>query len=223
MNFANLHIEGIESMPFAENSYVAWLDDSTDCVVLDPGLEPGKILAFLARRGLTPKAILNTHGHSDHIAGNETLKVRWPDAPLIIGVRDADKLTDPDKNLSAPFGLPLTSPAADQTVRQGDVCRYAGLELEVLDTPGHSIGHVVFLLRGQDPWVLFAGDVLFDGSVGRTDFPDGDSETLIQVIHNKLFTLTPETVVLPGHGPPTTIGREIADNPFVGYPAGYRE
>jgi glyoxylase-like metal-dependent hydrolase (beta-lactamase superfamily II) len=140
---------------------------------------------------------------------------------LVIGVGDAPKLTDPTLNLSAAFGAALFSPPADRTVDEPDRFDAAGLALEVLAAPGHSVGHVVFLSRQTAPWRLFGGDVLFRGSIGRTDFPDGDFDALRRAIHTKLFTLPDDTIVLPGHGPATTIGQEKRTNPFVGAPAGY--
>ena len=117
--------------------------------------------------------------------------------------------------MSAQFGLPITSPPADRLVREGDVIEAAGLRLEVFDVPGHSPGHVVFFYRAA-PSVLFGGDVLFRGSIGRHDFPNSDGELLLEGIRTKLFTLAPDTVVYPGHGPTTTIGHEKRYNPFVG-------
>ena len=215
-------IARIVSMPFEENTYVAHLPGRTDCLVFDPGFEPDKILAYLEESNLEPAAIVCTHGHSDHIAGNAALKVRWPECPLVIGHGDAAKLTDPELNLSAPFGAELVSPPADKLVREADVFESAGMRLEVFETPGHSIGHVVFLDRAVDPWRVYGGDVLFSGSIGRTDFPDGSFEQLEIAIHEKLFTLPDHTIVLPGHGPPTTVGTEKRSNPFVGAPAGYQ-
>src|SRR5262245_43210692 len=115
-----IQIQTIVSMPFAENCYVAWRDGSRDAVVIDPGTEPEAILAFLQEQDLVPVAILNTHGHSDHIAGNADLKAAYPDAPLIIGHGDAAMLTDPDLNLSRPFGFDFVSPPADRLIREGD-------------------------------------------------------------------------------------------------------
>lgn len=215
-----LDIDAVISMPFDENTYIVRNSGSSDCLVVDPGLEPGKILDFLKSHQLTPIAILNTHGHSDHIAGNAVLKKTYPDAPLIIGRGDAEKLTDPQKNLSAAFGVALISPPADQLVDEGDVLDLAGIKLEVRDAPGHSVGHVVFVVH--DAKVVLGGDVLFAGSIGRTDFFDGDFGALRDAIHDKLFTLPGDFVVYPGHGPETTIAAEIADNPFVGIPAGYK-
>jgi glyoxylase-like metal-dependent hydrolase (beta-lactamase superfamily II) len=222
MKMPPIELATIVSLPFEENSYVLWLPGRSDCLVVDPGLEPDKIIDELQRRRLTPAAILNTHGHSDHIAGNRDVKERWPDCPLVIGAGDAAKLTDAWQNLSAMFGVEITSPAADRLVREGDVVSAAGFELAVHEIPGHSSGHVVFVCRGLSPLVVLGGDVLFAGSVGRTDFPDGDFDALRDGIHQKLFTLPDDTVVLSGHGPPTTIGREKQGNPYVGRPAGYR-
>lgn len=217
-----LQLQTIVSQPFEENTYVASLEGSQECLVIDPGMEPEKILDYLDAQGLAPAAILNTHGHADHIAGNECLKARWPNVPLAIGRGDAEKLTNPDGNLSAAFGGRLISPTADVLLADGDVYRAAGFELEVALIPGHSKGHVVFIWRGSDPWLVFGGDVLFSGSIGRTDFPDGDAQQLTEGIHSRLFVLPDDTLVLPGHGPPTTIGQEQRTNPWVGIPSGYR-
>lgn len=209
------------SMPFDENTYVAHVPGRDDCIVFDPGFEPDAVCEYLDQRGLMPAAIVCTHGHADHIAGNAALKDRWPNCPLVIGRGDAAKLTDPQLNLSAPFGASLISPGADRTVDEPEQFEAAGLAFDVLSTPGHSSGHVVFLCRQVQPWHVFGGDVLFRGSIGRTDFPDGDFDSLRAAIHDKLFTLPDDTIVLPGHGPATTIGQEKRTNPFVGAPAGY--
>jgi glyoxylase-like metal-dependent hydrolase (beta-lactamase superfamily II) len=218
---SDLQLGKVISAPFDENTYIAHLSNRRDCIVFDPGFDPDSIVEYLEKHELTPAAILCTHGHSDHIAGNAAMKERWPGVPLVIGVGDASKLTDPEGNLSAPFGVSLISPPADRTVDEPDRFEAAGLVLEVLSTPGHSSGHVVFLCRQVEPWYVFGGDVLFRGSVGRTDFPDGDFDSLRASIHDKLFTLRDDTIVLPGHGPATTVGREKQTNPFVGTPAGY--
>jgi len=206
----------IVSRPFGENSYIVWLDGRTDCLIFDPGFEPQKIVTAIVERGLAPAALLITHGHTDHIAGNAALKSRWPDCPIIIGAGDAAKLTDPVQNLSADYGMPVTSPPADRLVHDGESIDYAGFTLEVREIPGHSCGHIVYIWRDGDPMMVFGGDVLFSGSIGRTDFPDGSFEELARGIHEKLFTLPDNTIILPGHGPRTTIGIEKQSNPFVG-------
>src|SRR5581483_965508 len=209
-----VQIHTIVSMPFQENTYVAWLPGRGDALVIDPGLEPEAILDFLQERQLRPAAVLNTHGHADHIGGNEALKQAYPEAPLLIGANEAHLLTDADANLSAPFGFAIVSPAADRLVREGEELELAGLRLEVREIPGHSPGHVVFVYR-SDPPLVFGGDVLFRGSVGRTDFPGGSAERLFAGIRAKLFTLPEDAVVYPGHGPVTTVGYEKRTNPFL--------
>lgn len=212
---STLQVHTIVSLPFQENTYVVWRAERSDALVIDPGLDPDAILAFLDERSLDVAVILDTHGHADHIAGNEALKQRFPGAPLIIGVNEVALLSDPDLNMSSPFGFAIVSPPADQLVNEGDVLEFAGFRLEVREIPGHSPGHVVFVLHDELPIVVFGGDVLFRGSIGRTDFPGGSFETLAAGIRTKLYTLPDDAVVYPGHGPVTTVGHEKRTNPFV--------
>lgn len=211
---ARLNIQTIVSQPFQENTYVVWQPGATDALVIDPGLEPHLISEFLEENGLCVAVILNTHGHGDHIGGNEAMKEAFPQAPLIIGQAETRLLADPFANMSAAFGMKLISPPADRTVREGDVLEFSGIRLEVLDIPGHSPGHVVFVYR-DSPILVFGGDVLFRESIGRSDFPGCDGRLLVRGIREKLFTLPDDTVVCPGHGPVTTIGHEKQCNPFV--------
>ena len=211
---APFSIRTLVSMPFEENTYVAWLPGRADAVVVDPGLEPEMILAFLRDEGLTPAAVLNTHGHADHIAGNQAMKEAFPSAPLVIGARDTPLLADAELNMSAAFGFEIVSPPAERTVAEGDVVEEAGLRFEVFDVPGHSPGHVVYVFRGP-PCLVFGGDVLFRGGVGRTDFPGGDGRLLYDGIRRALYTLPDDAVLYPGHGPVTTVGHERRTNPFV--------
>lgn len=185
-------------------------------MIVDPGLDAERIIASVTEQRWQPETILLTHGHADHIAGVESLKRCWPECPIVIGRKDAPKLTDSELNLSAQYDFNLTSPEADQLVEEGDRLSLAGMEFDVYETPGHSIGHVVYIWKGGSPWVVVGGDVLFREGIGRSDFPDGSHEQLVESIQTKLFTLPDDTLVLPGHGPTTTIGHEREFNPFVG-------
>lgn len=208
-----LQIHTIVSQPFAENSYVVWLENQSEAVVIDPGFEPEVILDFLQDHGLGLAAILNTHGHVDHIAGNRALKEAYPDAPIWIGQNDANMLIDPDLNLSGGHGIPITSPPRDRALLHNDTFQLAGIDFECWDLPGHSPGHIVFKVQ-REP-VLFGGDVLFQGSIGRTDFPGGSFEQLADGIRKKLYPLPDDTIIYPGHGPVTKVGHERRTNPFV--------
>ena len=175
------------------------------------------------KRKLTPAVILLTHGHVDHIAGNRDLRRVWPELPILIGTGDAVMLTDPRANLSALGGEAVTSPPADRLLVEGDRVDEAGIALDVLDLPGHSPGHIVYVWRGDSPNVVLGGDVLFQGSIGRSDFPGGSHALLVGGIRKKLFALPDETIVYPGHGDPTTVGWEKRTNPFCGDRAGLFE
>ena len=212
---SDLRVACIESAPFGENTYVVSRPGVPACLVIDPGFEPERVIEAIRAAGLAPEAILLTHGHSDHIAGNAALRRQWPGLPILIGQGDAPKLGDPAGNLSGAFGIALTSPPADRLLADRERLDLAGFALDVHEIPGHSSGHVVFVLGGHVPPVVFAGDVLFHESIGRTDFPDGDFATLARGIRGRLYALPDDTIVFPGHGPPTTVGHEKRHNPFV--------
>jgi hydroxyacylglutathione hydrolase len=219
MDATQYTIETVESAPFAEMSYVVWLDERSEALVIDPGFDVPAIFEVLSRQGLRLAGILNTHGHVDHIAGNGAMKEAFPEAPLIIGRNEARLLADAEANLSAPFGAELTSPPPDRLVEDGERFELAGFSFEVREIPGHSPGSVVFVCDQFDTPFVFGGDVLFSGSVGRTDL-GGNTEQLLSGIRSKLFSLPDGTLVLPGHGPPTTVGAEKRTNPYVGERAG---
>jgi len=210
----NYTIEVIESAPFSQNAFVLWQEGRADAIVFDPGFDSRSILLLLEAQKRRLAAILDTHGHVDHIAGNAALKDAYPDAPLIIGRNETAALSDADINLSGPFGIPITSPPPDRLVDDGESIEIAGFTFEVREIPGHSPGSVVFVCTTYDPPFVFGGDVLFAGSIGRTDL-GGDYHQLMSGIFAKLLILPDETTIYPGHGPATTIGQEKRSNPFL--------
>ena len=202
-----------------QNAYIVNLDGSSECVVIDPGMSGGEVVAALESQQLKPVAILCTHGHFDHIWGVDALRKAFPDVPTYIGAKDADKFENPSGNLSVDFDIPTSIPAAEKTVSHGDKLSLAGLEFEVRETPGHSAGHVIFILRDNAnadavKTIVFSGDLLFAESIGRSDFYDGNSDELINSIKTKILTLPDDTEVYPGHMEKTTVGHERVYNPY---------
>ena len=215
MFISDLHIVSLESASFGQNAYVVYPENSTECFIVDAGFDSAKIIRYLKKNNLNPVAILVTHGHLDHIAGNGDIKENWPECKIYVGKEDEAKLLDPNGNLSASFGVPVVTPAADQTLDDGDEITVAGIPVSVLHVPGHSRGHVVFRIAGDDGSVMFVGDVIFMDSIGRYDFPDGNYNDLIEGIRDKILTQPVETILYPGHGPKTTVERELRYNPFL--------
>jgi glyoxylase-like metal-dependent hydrolase (beta-lactamase superfamily II) len=199
---------------FQTNCYVVRRDEAAvDCLIVDPGLGADELLAFLSQHQFNPVAVVITHGHVDHIAGVAALRQQYPKIKVHIHKVDAGLLMDPEANLSALVGSAVETEPAEILLQDGDTVDEAGLQLKVLHTPGHTPGGIC--LYAESEGVVFAGDTLFADSVGRTDFPGGDMDQLIESIRTKLFALPDKTAVHPGHGMRTTIGREKRANPFV--------
>ncbi|HZY40520.1 MAG TPA: MBL fold metallo-hydrolase [Anaerolineae bacterium] len=197
--------------PAQTNCYLVAADGSTDAVVIDPGWEAAAVLARARSRDLTIKLILITHGHFDHIGAVTDLR-EATGAPMALHPLEADWLA---VNGGADlFGLKIRSVAApDIELTHGQIVEAGALKFETRLAPGHTRGHVVFIEHAQQ--AAFVGDVLFAGSIGRTDLPGGDYDTLIASIRDQLLALPDEFKVYAGHGPPTTIGAERQFNPFL--------
>lgn len=197
--------------PIQTNCYLAGCAETREGVVIDPGEEPERILAEIRTLGLTIKYILNTHAHFDHILANGPL-VKATGAPLALHPLDLPLLRQNGGAGLFGFDAP-PSPEPDLLLAEGDTFSFGTHTFQVLFTPGHTPGHVSFY--EEKAGVIFDGDVLFAGGIGRTDLPGGDYETLMASINHKLMVLPDETVVCSGHGPVTTIGRERAGNPWL--------
>ena len=196
--------------PMMSNCFILGCERTLEAAVIDPGDDADKILLSLAESKLTAKYIINTHSHFDHVGGNKRLKDATG-ADILIHSGDAPSLAMIASS-AAGLGLRIDdSPPADRLLEEGDTITIGHITLAVIHTPGHSPGGISLHTDG----LLFAGDSLFAGSIGRTDFPGGDHDLLVSGIRRKLYVLADDTVVLPGHNEPTTIGREKSSNPFV--------
>jgi hydroxyacylglutathione hydrolase len=215
-------VAGFPAGSFQTNCYVVATAAGEACVVVDPGqdaVEP--LTALLAEHRLTPVAVLLTHGHLDHVFSVAPV-CDGHDVPAWIHPEDRALLTDPLRGMSAQataaFGGPLElrEPKDVRTLDDGSALDLAGLTLRVDHTPGHTRGSVIFTTpTDEDVDVIFAGDTLFAGSIGRSDLPGGDPEQMMVTLREKLLTRDDSSVVLPGHGPTTTVGRERLSNPFL--------
>lgn len=200
--------------PFEQNATVLWCEETRAAAVIDPGGDIDRIIAVLEEESITLEKILVTHGHVDHAGGVAALKARFP-VP-VEGPQEEDLFwLEMMPTQAARYGFPaVESFVPDRWLNQGDTVSVGKLSLEVLHCPGHTPGHVCFYHRPtQQAWV---GDVLFAGSVGRTDFPRGNMDTLVASIRTRLFPLGDEVTFTPGHGPQSTFGRERRFNPYVG-------
>jgi hydroxyacylglutathione hydrolase len=199
---------------FSQNCSIIWCDQTMEGALIDPGGDVDKILAEVEKLGVSLKKILLTHGHLDHAGGAADLKEKL--GLPIIGPHKEDKFwLDQIEEQAAKYGMAgLRGCVPDQWLEEGDTIKVGNETLTVLHTPGHTPGHVV--LYNEELKVAFVGDVLFKGSIGRTDFPRGDLDTLLDAIKDKLWPLGDTVTFVPGHGPLSTFGAERKNNPYVG-------
>jgi glyoxylase-like metal-dependent hydrolase (beta-lactamase superfamily II) len=210
-----IKVESITFNPFQENTYIL-SNASNECLIVDPGNsnpdENNQLVHYIEASGYKPKKIINTHCHIDHVLGAAFTRMHF-NIEFCIPENERE-VFEAVKSYAAPYGFPMyASSTIDALLHSDDIIRLGEDELKIIDVPGHSPGHVVFYHETQK--ILIGGDVLFRDSIGRTDLPGGDHNTLISNIRNRLFTLPDDVVVYPGHGPETTIGYEKIHNPFL--------
>lgn len=193
------------------NCYIVSCKRTKEALIIDPGGNAADIVSYVRAQKLTVKAIVDTHGHGDHIAANDDLREALG-AKLYIHEKDQAMLASAEQNLSLYIGQPIELHSADECLKEGDKLSIGDIEFTVLETPGHTPGGISLY---TDEGAVFSGDTLFYLSVGRTDFPGGSMRQLNNSITEKLFLLPDDTTVYPGHGPATNIGTEKMQNPFV--------
>lgn len=210
-----IEIKSFTFNPFAENTYVLYDNDSKEALIIDPGCyepeEQQTLNAYIKSQGLNITKLLNTHAHIDHVLGNAWVKETYG-VSLFLHPHDEPTLRAVE-TYAPTYGFARYAPSSpDASLKEGEAIQLGDEKLEVLFVPGHAPGHVAFYHARQK--FCINGDCLFQGSIGRTDLPGGDHNTLINSIRSKLFQLPDETVVYCGHGPETTIGSEKRNNPF---------
>lgn len=197
--------------PVETNCYIV-SNNSKEALVIDPGDDSNKIISFLDKKGLKPLAILITHGHFDHIDGADGLR-RIYNIPLYVHEEDEQLLYNANLNCSLLFNLPaVTIDKADELITKDQELKIGDFNVEVVHLPGHTPGHVLYIFKEMG-WV-FCGDVVFEGSVGRTDFPLSNTKELFEGIKESILTLPSDYTLYPGHGNKTTVGKEYETNPF---------
>lgn len=210
-----MRIISFECGPVATNAYLVFKEERSAAVIIDAPMDSIEPLAEAAgEEGVEPAALILTHTHWDHTADAAKMKRRWPDMIVYVHPDDEYRLVEPMKHSVWPLPFTIEPLNADRHLHAGDRFELEGIEFDVIHTPGHTEGGICLLEKNEG--VVFVGDTLFAGSVGRTDLPGGDWGTLLNSIRARLLTLPASTTVYPGHGPATTIGQEREANPFLG-------
>lgn len=209
-----MQVETFTFNPFMENTYVVY-DETSEAVIIDPGCydprEQQELVAFIDNHNLKVQLVLNTHGHIDHVLGNHFAKTHF-NVPLWIGDKDLDTLRAVEA-YAPNYGFQHYTPVhPDKLINERESITFGNSKLSILFVPGHAPGHIAFYNKSDG--FIIGGDVLFDGSIGRTDLPGGDFDTLISSIKNEFYKFSDDTIVYPGHGDSMTIGKEKATNPF---------
>ena len=213
-----LHVKIVHVTAFAQNCSIVWDSESKEAVLIDAGGEPEKLQKEVQELGLIVKALWLTHGHLDHAGAVGALTKLW-NVPVIGPHKEDAFWLDMIQDVSARYGFPIPEPVVgNQWLEGGEVLELGNEKFEVRFAPGHTPGHVIFY--NENNGVLWTGDVLFKESIGRTDFPRGNHQQLIDSIHRECFSLPDETQFISGHGPISTIGHEKKYNPFVAGKAG---
>lgn len=205
----NLNIQQFIIGPFQSNCYIITDSDTNECIIIDPGEPIKEIPNFISLHKLKPKYILLTHCHLDHIGGADFLREKY-NIKLCVSKDDSKMLSDTYLNLSEENYMEIKIKPADIILNGGDELKFGNKIVSVISTPGHTAGGLCFLVGN----VCFTGDTIFKDSIGRTDLPTSDYESLISSIKNHLFTLNDSVILFPGHGGKTTIGYEKSNNPF---------
>lgn len=209
-----VHVKKFTFNPFQENSYIIY-NDTKECIIVDPGCfnhsEEQELESFISNKKLIPKHLINTHAHIDHVLGNDFVSKKYSlglsiyksEYPMLeMAIRSAEM-----------YGIPYNhSPEPSYFLNEGDIIKFGSTSFSILFVPGHSPDHIVLL--NKDEKILIGGDVLFNGSIGRTDLPGGNHDELLKNIRTKLFSLDEKIIVYSGHGDETTIGKEKNSNPF---------
>ncbi|MGV3001598.1 MBL fold metallo-hydrolase [Vibrio sp.] len=209
----SLQYQSVPVTPFQQNCSIVWCDQTMKGVIVDPGGEVNHLVTIINTLGVTLEKIVLTHGHLDHVGGTPELKAKMSVPVIGPHIDDAFWLQGL-MNQSQMFGFPPIDPfEPTQWLQEGDVIQFGEESLDVIHTPGHTPGHVILFSKSAN--IAFVGDVLFNGAIGRTDFPKGDYTTLINSIKTKLWPLGNDVRFIPGHGPESTFGQERKSNPFV--------